>query len=186
MTQAAERIADLIKNVKIKCSALFDFVQSQKEPTQPPESITISIDDSKVTVKKTVKKPVKRSIGKDSHVLYKGLENFSLPRKLFYDEQSKKKINTRVDRYIGFTLLFRQTAHFLLRRCIFNLNPLFKYKLIIRLNNQKMAVSNDQILVLKDFKKFVKKIKRVSQDPFTKDGNIIVLVDNDESVNQIL
>ena len=104
------------------------------------------------------------------------LINFSKPKKDATQKKIDNLILKEVFRYIEFSGLCKRSVGFLLKRYVFNLNPYFKYRITIKLNNQKNVSNEGETINLKNIKRIMDGIDRKTKDPEGVDGNIVIYI----------
>ena len=174
MTQAAERIADLIENIKSKCKIL--YTETNGNNPKEESSLIIDMGMNSVTIRQVKdNNSPEKSIDKQE-VQEIVLTDYTGPKKKIYQTKIDKLPSKEVFRYIEFAGLYKRSVGFLLKRYIFNLNPKFRYRITIKLNNQKYLDTQDESITLNEIKRITSQIDRMRKEPEAQDGNIVVLI----------
>ncbi|KAK8837936.1 hypothetical protein M9Y10_035878 [Tritrichomonas musculus] len=179
--QDQETIEGLISSIKNKSLILYKVIKDKEPKSDVEFDLSIEFTDNEIIIKHINDKNSSQQQQQEIKVRFESninLADFSAPKKTIYDRKIENLPLKEVFRYIEFAGLYKRSVGFLLKRYIYNLNPKFRYRITIKLNNQKYLDTQDQSITLNEIKRITRKIDRLRKEPEAQDGNIVVLIDS--------
>ncbi|KAK8885073.1 hypothetical protein M9Y10_044202 [Tritrichomonas musculus] len=174
----------IIDSIRKKSSLLYSFIKNSEKEEKSHNDSLVKIEETENMI--IIHAPnVEADIEKLNDIEYDALNfpenefytlNHSEPKKILYETKIKNLDFKEIFRYIEFAGLAKRSVAFLLKRYIFNLNPKFKYRITIKLNNQKNTANDGENTNLKLIKSATEGIPRLKKEPEAYFGNIVILI----------